>query len=65
MPIEGIIHGLREAAQRHPLDVELADFVEDAVEALTEVDADLDKAYNEGKLAEAEELLVSLYGRRR
>ncbi len=54
MPIEGIIEGLREAVLRHCDDKLLADYVSDAIDALTEVDAQLDQAFNDGKYAQLE-----------
>lgn len=49
MPIEGIIENLKEAAARHMNDAELAATVKDAIEALEDVDRQLDEAYKAGK----------------
>ena len=54
MPIEGIIEGLKEAVLRHRDDKLLADYVSDAIDALTEVDAQLDQAFNDGKYTQLE-----------
>ena len=54
MPIEGIIAGLKEIADTYNLG-KYNDYVKDAVEALTGMDSELDKAFNEGKMAQLEE----------
>lgn len=48
MPIEGIIAGLKEISEKYDLGTH-NDFVKDAIEALTETDAELDRAYEAGK----------------
>ena len=66
MLIEGIIDGLREAAKRHVEDRELDAIVRDAVDALTDVDEQVDKAYLDGKYAQQSEdfelVLTKMYG---
>ena len=54
MPIEGIIEGLKEVA-RQIQQQELVDYVSDAIEALTDIDIQLDEAYKEGKRQQLEE----------
>lgn len=48
MPIEGIIAGLKEISENYDLGAH-NDYVRDAVQALTEVDKNLDEAYAAGK----------------
>lgn len=66
MPIEGIIDALRMAALRYPEDTELKCAVKDAELALTEVDAELDKAFMDGKYAQQSEdfelVLTKMFG---
>ena len=66
MPIEGIIDGLKEAAQRHAEDRELDAIVRDAIDALTDVDEQVDKAYLDGKYVQQSEdfelVLTKMYG---
>lgn len=62
MPIEGIIENLKEAAARHMNDAELAATVKDAIEALEDIDRQLDEAYNAGKHAQLEDDYASLLG---
>ena len=66
MPIEGIIDGLREAAKRHAEDRELDAIVRDAIDALTDVDEQVDKAYLDGKYVQQSEdfelVLTKMYG---
>ena len=66
MPIEGIIDGLREAAKRHAEDRELDVIVRDAIDALTDVDEQVDKAYLDGKYVQQSEdfelVLTKMYG---
>lgn len=54
MPVEAIISALMDAARKYHEDEELKKTVDDAVEALAEVDAELDKAFNDGKYAQLE-----------
>lgn len=66
MRIEGIVFGLREAAERHPEDVELHALVEEAAESFNTIDEQLDKAYLDGKydqLQEDYEFLAVVVGR--
>ena len=66
MPIEGIIDGLREAAKRHAEDRELDAIVRDAIDALTDVDEQVDKAYLDGKYVQQSEdfelVLTKMFG---
>lgn len=66
MPIEGIIDGLKEAAKRHAEDRELDAIVRDAIDALTDVDEQVDKAYLDGKYVQQSEdfelVLTKLFG---
>lgn len=55
MPIDGIIDGLRKAILRHYEDEELAEYVSDAIDALEDIDHQLDKAYKEGKYVQLRE----------
>lgn len=48
MPIEGIISGLQEIAEKFELGMH-SDYIKDAIDALADVDAELDKAYRAGK----------------
>jgi hypothetical protein len=66
MPIEGIIDALRMAVLRYPEDAELKCAVKDAEMALTEVDAEIDKAYLDGKYVQQSEdfelVLTKMFG---
>lgn len=66
MPIEGIIDALRMAVLRYPEDTELKCAVKDAECALAEIDAQLDKAYLDGKYEQQSEdfelVLTKMYG---
>lgn len=48
MPIDGIIAGLKEVIAQYNLGA-LDIYVKDAIEALSEVDEELDKAYTDGR----------------
>lgn len=67
MPIEGIIENLKEAVVRHMNDAELAATVKDAIEALEDIDRQLDEAYKAGKYIQLDndyEALLEVIGGR-
>lgn len=67
MPIEGIIENLKDAVARHMNDAELAATVKDAIEALEDVDRQLDEAYKAGKYIQLDndyEALLEVIGGR-
>ena len=49
MTIEGIIEGLKEAATRHDNDGVLCMYIKDAVDVLTQIEAQMDASYEAGK----------------
>lgn len=61
MPIEGIIDGLREIADQYDLGRH-NEYIRDAVEALSRMDAELDKAYEKGKYVQLCEDFEALIG---
>ena len=55
MPIEGIIAGLKECAEKHDDDGVLGMYVKDAIEVLTQVETHMDESYQAGKFDQLQE----------
>ena len=55
MPIEGIIAGLKECAEKHDDDGVLCMYIKDAIDVLTNVEKHMDESYEAGKFDQLQE----------